>query len=60
MDYRLYFLDADAHINGVRPFECEGDEVAISIAERTAQYRPFELWNRDRLVIRQWVTSPSD
>jgi hypothetical protein len=56
MEYRVYFLDSSSHSTGVRPFECDCDDLAIPFAEQSADKQPFELWNRDRLVVRRWVT----
>lgn len=53
MEYRLYFLDPADHIRGVEPFEAESDAIAIDIMERLTKFRPAELWNRDRLVVRR-------
>lgn len=52
-EYRMYFLDAADRIKGVQPFEAYRDASAIDIVDRIAQGRPYELWNRGRLVKRR-------
>jgi hypothetical protein len=52
LDYRLYFLDAAGHIQGVVEFDCADDADAVALAETYADGRPMELWRRDRWVRR--------
>ena len=52
MVYRLYFLDASEKISGIMTFDSSNDDSAILVAESRAAGRFFEVWNRDRLVIR--------
>jgi hypothetical protein len=56
-DYRLYFLDASEHITGLLELEAVDDKSAILAAEQGANGEPFELWQRDRLVLRRWLAS---
>ena len=53
MEYRLYFLGADHHINDVEPFKEEDDDQAIEYAVEQARDRPIELWNLGRMVMRK-------
>jgi len=50
--YQLYYLDVIELGAGVLPIESRTDETAISIAKCEAGGRPFELWNKERLVVR--------
>ena len=52
MEYRLYFLDLANCIDEYVSFECNDDELAVAIAEQHAAGRPVELWNTDRLILR--------
>jgi hypothetical protein len=56
-DYRLYFLDASEHITSLLEIEAADDKSAIVAAEQGANGDPFELWQRDRLVLRRWLAS---
>ena len=51
--YRIYFLDAAEGEHSVVPFEARSDAEAYTAAKGHAGPRSFELWNRDRLVIRR-------
>jgi hypothetical protein len=53
MDYRLYFLGADHRIKDVEIFKTEDDDQAVVFATEQAGDRPIELWNLDRMVMRQ-------
>ena len=55
MEYRLYFLDRTDHIRGVIPFECDGDRQAKVFAVARAHGKAIELWNRARLVMRNYT-----
>lgn len=57
MDYHLYFLDPAEHINSILKFDCSNDEIAVAIAQQRADSRPYELWSRDRLVVRHWLAT---
>ncbi|HVU31435.1 MAG TPA: hypothetical protein VHE36_13645 [Sphingomicrobium sp.] len=51
--YRLYYFDRfSGHIDHFREFEAESDSAAIELAERWADGRPMELWNRQRRLQR--------
>ena len=52
MHYRLYFCDAANQITSYDQFECVDDELAQFIAAQRGQDTTYELWNRERLVIR--------
>lgn len=54
--YRIYYLDAAEGQHAVVPFEARSDAEAYNAAKTHAGQRPFELWHRDRLVIRRVVT----
>ena len=58
--YRLYFLDASEHIKNADEINADNDDMAALVAERRANGRPFELWNHDRMVVRQWLTTVAD
>jgi len=51
--YSLFYLDPSDSIKSVWEFDFICDEVAISAAKREAGGRLFELWNKERLVIRE-------
>ena len=55
MDFRLYFLTYDDHFEVHIEFECGDDASAIYIAKQHSSGRPFELWNRNRMVLRQFL-----
>jgi hypothetical protein len=56
--YRLYYFDRfSGHIDHFREFEAGGDGAAMAIAERWADGRPMELWNRERRL-KRWDTIP--
>ena len=48
--YRLYVVDARSHFQSVQVLECEGDDVAVAEAERSAPGARKELWEGARLV----------
>ena len=48
--YRLYLLGDDGHIVRAVELDCEHDGQAIDQAERHADGRPMELWERARQV----------
>jgi len=52
LDYRLYFLDGDGHIQGVVELDCANDAEAIAVAETYGDGRPMELWRRERWIRR--------
>jgi hypothetical protein len=56
-DYRLYFLDPSEHITSLLEIEADDDKSAIVTAEQGANGESFELWQRDRLVLRRWLAS---
>ena len=47
LDYRLYFLDDEGHIQGVVELDCASDAEAELVAETYSDGRPMELWRRD-------------
>jgi hypothetical protein len=51
-EYRLYTIGPDGHIFKAEPMICENDEEVISRARTMVAEHPFEIWSRDRLVIR--------
>lgn len=51
-DYRLYLLGADGHFAGVETFNARNDDDAKIRAAGIAKDDPYELWCRDRVVIR--------
>jgi hypothetical protein len=53
MEYRLYFLGADHHINDVEMFKKADDDQAVVFATEQAGDRPIELWALDRMVMRK-------
>lgn len=55
MDYRLYIYDVTGQIGAAQSFECRNDADACKIAEEQAGERSFELWNRDRMVIKRTI-----
>lgn len=55
--YRIYFLDDVEGGHSVIPFEARGDAEAYTAAKGHAGARPFELWHKDRLVIRRVSTA---
>jgi hypothetical protein len=57
--YRIYFLDAAEGEHSVIPFEARTDAEAYAAAKDHAGARPFELWNKDRLVIRRVASDAS-
>jgi hypothetical protein len=56
-DYRLYFLDDSEHIAALLEIEAADDKLAVLAAEQGANGASFELWQRDRLVLRRWLAS---
>ena len=48
--YRLYFMTASGHIEGVDAFLCDNDEEALEISRGKADGRPMELWHLARRV----------
>lgn len=48
--YRLYFLDAQGHIQNAAEFECSDDAEALICAEDQRDSRPMELWSGARVV----------
>jgi hypothetical protein len=58
--YRLYFMDRfSGHIDHFREFEAESDAGAIALAERWADGRRMELWNRERRL-KRWDVKASE
>ena len=57
--YRIYYLDAAEGEHTVVPFEARSDAEAYNAAKTHAGQRPFELWHRDRLVVRRVVSEQS-
>lgn len=54
--YRCYFLDGRGRIQDVAEIKAVADEHAITAARATmseAAYPAFELWQQDRVVIRE-------
>jgi hypothetical protein len=50
--YRLYFLDAQNHIEDVEVLHCASDEEASVSAGRHVNGRSLELWDRGRFILR--------
>lgn len=50
--YRMYLLDGTGRIERADWLEAEGDEEAIAAIRESAGSRPFELWQKRRLVAR--------
>lgn len=50
--YRLYFLDAQNHIEDVEVLHCASDEEAFASAGRSVNGRGLELWDRGRFIAR--------
>ena len=50
--YRLYRLDGAGKFMGADWIEADGDTSAVKEARQMVDGRPFELWERDRLVER--------
>jgi hypothetical protein len=51
--YRLYFLDAGAHISGPPvTIDCADDDEAVKTAKRYVDGQELELWRDSRLVAR--------
>ncbi|MBV8683692.1 MAG: hypothetical protein JO111_12515 [Caulobacteraceae bacterium] len=51
-EYKLYIIDEDDWISGVKTFHCEDDELAVIAALDSGVAQRMELWSRDRLVER--------
>jgi hypothetical protein len=51
MHYRLYFLDANNHIQRALDLECEDDTHAIQQARAHVHPRGKELWQGARMVM---------
>lgn len=51
-EYKLYVLDEDDWVTGVRSLLCEDDERAVLAALDCGVAQPMELWIQDRLVER--------
>ena len=52
LGYRLYFLDADGHIQHAVEFESESDEEALRSVESLRDECDLELWTGARVVAR--------
>jgi hypothetical protein len=50
--YRLYFLDANDHIEDVRVLDCASDREAVEASRRFINGRDLELWERGRFISR--------
>jgi hypothetical protein len=50
--YRLYRLDGAGKIISADWLEAEADDDALAQAQDHSGGRPFELWDRDRLISR--------
>jgi hypothetical protein len=49
-DYRLYYLDGEGYISGLRVFSGIDETEAIIRFNRNASDRPMELWHLDRRI----------
>lgn len=58
LEYRLYYLGDDGHIQGVAEFVSEDDTHAAEDALRRADGRRMELWRREHLI-RVFERSPA-
>ena len=50
MDYRIYFLGTDGHIQSAHEIECASDEAAVLFTGNLDDPRTKELWQRARRV----------
>jgi hypothetical protein len=48
--YRLFFFDADGHIEKAHEFEAESDAAAVKISHGWWEGRRMELWQLDRRI----------
>lgn len=46
LDYRLYFMSRDGHIQQAADIEAASDEAALEVARQMADGRTMELWQR--------------
>ena len=51
-DYRIYCLDGDGHVATADWLDAKSDDEAIVLVRRKLGKAPFEIWERDRLVVR--------
>lgn len=51
-EYKLYIIDEDDWVTGVRTLSCEDDELAVIAALSSGVDLRMELWSRDRPVER--------
>jgi hypothetical protein len=50
MDYRIYFMSTDGHIQHALEIECESDEAAVEYVRTIDDGQSKELWQRARQV----------
>jgi len=48
--YRLYFLDADGHIQHRLEFECGSDGEALELVKKHLDGRSVELWREAKRI----------
>ena len=53
-EYRLYRLDGSGKIDSADWLEAAAEEAAIAEARARFPQGGFELWNREKLVHREW------
>ncbi|HEY2051499.1 MAG TPA: hypothetical protein VGH03_19340 [Caulobacteraceae bacterium] len=58
--YKLYVVDEDGWVTGVRSLQCEDDECAVHAALNSGVDEPMELWTQDRLVERFGPAPPDE
>jgi hypothetical protein len=51
-DYRLYFMDAQDHIQDAVELDCADDREAVRKSQTLLDGREVELWRRARVVMR--------
>jgi hypothetical protein len=50
VEYRVYVIGADDHIQHRIDLVCDDDDAARARARRLVEDRPVELWHGDRLL----------
>src|SRR5688500_14552600 len=58
--FRLYFMESfSGHIEYVRDFEADSDEIAEALAEDARGIGPMELW-KGRQKVKRWEARPPE
>jgi len=57
-DYRIYCLNGEGHVATADWINAKSDDEAIVLVRRKLGSVPFEIWDRDRLVVKAEPATP--